>query len=246
MSIPFFLKPKRDKEANYQEIQGVKFFVLNGKKGSNCLFAAEQAALDDASDKFAPGFSLIAKLARQISEAEGMKITQAYDVIIGTQDEDEKQEFDSQELRIKYGAEFADLNVKLDREASAKKIAVVTVAISNRCYQALEDEYQSLPQDSEERAALYEAIGSIKGWSEKDTKNKLSQGYIDEVYQFLETQRNGGEDPTSETNKPTEDDLKKGSEEDKPTGQKSSGESKNTGQMTKDSQAKTLAANPVG
>ena len=73
MGLPFFLQSKRSNES-YEEIQGVKFFVHKGEKGKNALLASEQARIDEVSDKFSPGFTLVAKLARTIAEAETFPI----------------------------------------------------------------------------------------------------------------------------------------------------------------------------
>lgn len=236
MTIPFFLKQQ---EKQYEEIDGVKFFILPGKKGDNALFAAEQAKLDEISDKFAPGFTLISRIARKIATEEGMTHTEAYKCITEMGSDGDFYE----EIRVKYGSDIAQLNTDLEREASAKKIAVVSVAIPNRCYQALEDDLKSAEPDTKKE--LEAGIATIKNWSESDTKNFLTWGYVEAVYAFLERQRLGGEKPT-EVETPDEEELKKGGKDPEPTGEKSSGESKNSGRTKKDSEKPNLVVSPSG
>ena len=249
MGLPFFLQSKRSNES-YEEIQGVKFFVHKGEKGKNALHASEQARIDEVSDKFSPGFTLVAKLARTIAEAEKIKLTKAYEVITSSSEENDNSEIDYQEIRLKYASDIGEMSVQLDRESSAKKMAVCTVAIANRCWQSLKDEFDLLSDDSPERSSLLGAIQEIKKWSDSDTENRLSWGYIEDVWAFIERQRNGGKDPdavTTEAKEITEEDIKKASEEPvELIGEKSIGESKGSGRQKSDSSQKTLATSQSG
>ena len=248
MSLPFFLQSKRGVDC-YEEIQGVKFFVHKGEKGKNALLAAEQAKLDEVSDKFSPGFSLVAKLARKISESEEIKLTKAYDVVISSSENSKDPEIDYQEIRLKYASDIGELSVQLERESSAKKMAVCTVAIANRCWQALQDKLDSLPLDDPSRPGLLGGIQEIKRWTDSDTENRLSWGYIEDVWAFIERQRNGGKEPEpTQTQEITEEEIKKASEESlpEPTGEKSSGDSRGSGRQKADSSQKFLVANPSG
>lgn len=248
VSLPFFLQSKRSEES-YEEIQGVKFFVHKGEKGKNALLASEQAKIDEVSDKFSPGFTLVAKLARSIAEAEKIKLTKAYEVITSSSDESGDSEIDYQEIRLKYASDIGEMSVQLDRESSAKKMAVCTVAIANRCWQSLQDELENLPSDSPDRSQLLGAITAIEKWSDSDTENRLSWGYIEDVWAFIERQRNGGKDPepTEEAQEITEEDIKKALDESpEPIGEKSSGDSKGSGRQKADSSPKVLAGNLSG
>lgn len=248
VSLPFFLQSKRSEES-YEEIQGVKFFVHKGEKGKNALLASEQAKIDEVSDKFSPGFTLVAKLARTIAEAEKIKLTKAYQVITSSSEENEDSEIDYQEIRLKYASDIGEMSVQLDRESSAKKMAVCTVAIANRCWQSLQDELESLPSDSPNRSQVLGAISEIRKWSDSDTENRLSWGYIEDVWAFIERQRNGGKnpEPTEEVQEITEEDIKKASDEPPaPIGEKSSGESKGSGRQKTDSNPKVLVGNQSG
>ena len=238
MAIPFFLKQQ---QKEYEEVDGVKFFVLPGKKGDNALFAAEQAKLDEVSDKFAPGFTLISKIARKIATEENKSHVEAYKCITEMGSDND----DYEEIRVKYGADIAQLNTDLQREADAKKIAVVSVAIPNRCWQAMEDELKNT-EDESEKKELKAGIDKIKNWTESDTKNLLAWGYVESVYEFLERQRTGGVTPDVESNIPDEEELKKGGKDPEPTGEKSTGESNGSGRAKKDSTKKDLAGNPSG
>lgn len=246
-NLPFFLRSKRNEDC-YEEIQGVKFFVYKGEKGKNALLAAEQAKLDEVSDKFSPGFTLVAKLARTISEAEKIKLTEAYNVIISSSDENKNSEIDYQEIRLKYASDIGEMSVQLEREASAKKMAVCTIAIANRCWQSLQDELEHLPVDDPNRSSVVGAIREIQEWKDSDTKLRLSWGYIEDVWAFIERQRNGGKDPEPvATQEITEEEIKKASEDSRePTGEKSSGGSKNSGRPKSDSNQTALAASPSG
>ena len=249
VSLPFFLQSKRSEES-YEEIQGVKFFVHKGEKGKNALLASEQAKIDEVSDKFSPGFTLVAKLARTIAEAEKIKLTKAYEVITSSSEESDDTDIDYQEIRLKYASDIGEMSVQLDRESSAKKMAVCTVAIANRCWQSLQDELESLPSDSPNRSQVLGAIQEIRKWSDSDTENRLSWGYIEDVWAFIERQRNGGKDPepvASEDREITEEDIKKASEEPiEPIGEKSTGELKGSGRQKSDSTPKVLVSNPSG
>lgn len=247
VNLPFFLQSKRSEES-YEEIQGVKFFVHKGEKGKNALLASEQAKLDEISDRFSPGFTLVAKLARTISEAEKIKLTKAYEVITSSSEETDDSGIDYQEIRLKYASDIGEMSLQLDREASAKKMAVCTIAIANRCWQALQDELESLPSDSPNRSSLLGAIQEIRKWSDSDTESRLSWGYIEDVWTFIERQRNGGKDPEpAEKQEITEEEIKKASEEPtEPTGEKSSGDSKGSGRQKADLSQKPLAVSPSG
>ena len=249
VSLPFFLQSKRSEES-YEEIQGVKFFVHKGEKGKNALLASEQAKIDEVSDKFSPGFTLVAKLARTIAEAEKIKLTKAYEVITSSSEESDDTDIDYQEIRLKYASDIGEMSVQLDRESSAKKMAVCTVAIANRCWQSLQDELENIPSDSPNRSLLLGAIQEIRKWCDSDTENRLSWGYIEDVWAFIERQRNGGKDPepvASEDREITEEDIKKASEEPiEPIGEKSTGELKGSGRQKSDSTPKVLASNPSG
>lgn len=247
-NLPFFLQPKRSDKC-YEEIQGVKFFVHQGEKGKNALLASEQAKIDEVSDRFSPGFTLVAKLARTIAENEKIKLTQAYEVITSSSEENKDSGIDFQEIRLKYASDIGEMSVQLDREASAKKMAVCTVAIANRCWQSLKDELDNLPDDSPDRSSLLGAIQEIKKWSDSDTENRLSWGYIEDVWAFIERQRNGGKDPDDVVEKQeiTEEEIKKASEESpEPTGEKYSGDSKNSGRQKQDSSPKPLVGSQSG
>lgn len=248
VSLPFFLQSKRS-EGSYEEIQGVKFFVHKGEKGKNALLASEQAKIDEVSDKFSPGFTLVAKLARTIAEAEKIKLTKAYEVITSSSEESDDTDIDYQEIRLKYASDIGEMSVQLDRESSAKKMAVCTVAIANRCWQSLQDELENIPSDSPNRSLLLGAIQEIRKWSDSDTENRLSWGYIEDVWAFIERQRNGGKnpEPTEEVQEITEEDIKKASEEPiEPIGEKSTGELKGSGRQKSDSTPKVLVSNPSG
>ncbi len=247
-NLPFFLRSKRTDDS-YEEIQGVKFFVHKGEKGKNALLAAEQAKLDEISDKFSPGFTLVAKLARSISESEKIKLTQAYNIIVSSSEENKDSEIDYEEIRLKYASDIGEMSVQLEREASAKKMAVCTIAIANRCWQALQDELDRTPEDDPSRSSIVGAIREVKEWKDSDTELRLSWGYIEDVWAFIERQRNGGKDPEPVTTQEiTEDEIKKASEdaETAPTGEKSSGDSRGSGRQKQDSSQKPLAVSPSG
>ena len=145
----------------------------------------------------------------------------------------EPQKYKSTEIRVRFSNHFMELNRQIETEQRAKKLAVVTMGIRHRGWQAMDE--QLATATPEEAKELKEAIAKIKNWDDADTA-LMPYSYINEVYEFLERQRSGGviEKATAD-NLPTEEDLKKAfANAEQSNGKKSTGDVENTGKRKKD------------
>lgn len=272
MSIPFFLKPSNQ----YELVGDVRFYVKQGKPGDNWLLVAEQVAFDTYAPRFSEiskvarkiateenisyreAFSyitgggdekgddlltkydhLIKPVVESISSTEGMPYEETYSYVTGGGSKN------TNAILVKYADQVLDLQEHIREATVTQKIQMVTVAISNRCWQPLEDDLKSAT-DAAEKAQLQKAIDFNKKWTVEHTKTLLTSEYIDDVFAFLETQRLGGVKPVVEAVLPSEDELKKGQETQPQTGEKSTGESENSGKQKRGSTGKTSGVSQSG
>lgn len=144
------------------------------------------------------------------------------------------------QLRTEYGTDIVDWVKQVRNTLSTKQQTLITSLLRYRGAILLQEELATLDKQTEQSEEdrdrileLKEQIEKFENWSLKDTK-QLHSAFVDALWDFAQTEMNGGEKPEEEEQLTTETVGKLPQDASNPvsTGEKSSGGFKDTGPAT--------------
>lgn len=227
--LPFVVRPKTSFEiVGSEEIGQVKLLKVNGR------LAAERVELDEEEFRQTRLQLDILKLARDIGNAEGMSVEDAFSLL---------QSFNlSDPILSKYLDPVSNL---LERQLSLMKAQdqAVTSVIRHRIVHVDEEGNDILDEKGK-------PVVGIEDWEIPDTHG-LTDPLIGAIYEFYVKELNGGKDPNAgdtEKNDPKPTTNKSGNSKELslPIGETSTGESSPIEPETNDSVLTTLPNSPTG